>query len=129
MLQQALGTPFNSELWKRLRKSINNSNGTYYCYAQQLFTECHPHALINGIQQLMTSEQQEQIPKEEIIRYCKIIADYITAPIQKLKDHYLNNVLAATITLACQHSSILADFEIYKFVIIKCVKVERQGLC
>ena len=118
--------PFITELWKRLRKSINDEDGTHYCFAEQLFTEVRPHALQNGLKQLMTREQQEQ--EHVVMNYCKVISDFITVPQQTLEDDHLNNLVAANILLACQHPTILDLFPIYKFVIIKFVKLETQGL-
>ena len=121
--QCSLGVAFAAELLKRVRKSTNKQDATYYCYVDELYNTIFPHALVTALRKLKNDENEDEL------NIAKMIVDFIITPINDLKDGRFSSIVAANITMALQHSSIFDKFPISKFVLIKLVKEsEIRGL-
>ena len=124
--KQELGLTFLGEIYKRLKRSEEREDGTYYCYNDQLFNVVHPKIMINAVNVLLGQEVEESL----IQIICFNISSFLTSSREELNDLGLIMTIGANIVVAMHHPDIFSQFPIEKLSIVKLVKVTKaQGLC
>ena len=120
-----LGLPFVGELYRRLTKSENCNNGTYYAYVAQII----PTALkIIECMYGISKKAEININESEVQCICFQICDFLTWSMSQLQDTGFMRMIDAKIINTVNHPSISINYPIKQISIVKLIKDDDSGL-